>query len=159
MGGRCEDEVMDVGETVADFELPDQDGTPRRLSEFLPTGPVVLFFYPAAMTRGCTAQACHFRDLSAEFAAIGAQPVGISADSVDRQREFAGLHGFGFPLLSDPQRVVAEQFDVKRRVGPVPVKRHTFVIGTDARVLEIIRSELNMDRHADRALEVLRQAA
>lgn len=149
---------MDVGDEVGDFELPDQDGTPRRLTELLAKGPVVLFFYPAAMTRGCTAEACHFRDLAAEFAAAGAQPVGVSADAVERQQEFAGLNNLGFPLLSDPDRMVAGQFGVRRRLGPVPVKRHTFVIGTDSRVVEVIRSELNMDRHADRALEVLRRA-
>ncbi|TDE10145.1 peroxiredoxin [Jiangella asiatica] len=146
---------MDAGDLVEDFELPDQDGTPRRLSELLSAGPVVLFFYPGAMTKGCTAEVCHFRDLSAQFAEVGAQPVGISADAVERQQEFAGRHGFGFPLLSDPERTVASQFGVRRRLGPIPVKRHTFVIGTDSRVIEVVRSELDMERHADRALEIL----
>ncbi|HEU0042502.1 MAG TPA: peroxiredoxin [Jiangellaceae bacterium] len=144
---------MKPGDLVDDFELPDQDGTPRRLSEMLRDGPVVLFFYPAAMTRGCTAEACHFRDLAAEFAAMRAQPVGISADRVDRQREFASRYTFGFPLLSDPDRVVARHFGVSRLIGPS--KRHTFVIDTDRHVLEVIRSELNMDTHSDRALEIL----
>lgn len=150
---------MRVGDIVDDFELPDQDGAPRRLSDLLAKGPVVLFFYPAAMTKGCTAEVCHFRDLSAEFAELGAQPVGISADDVSRQKEFAGRNDVGFPLLSDAGREVAERFCVKRRLGVVPVKRHTFVIGTDARVIEIVRSELNMDEHADRALKTLRDAA
>ena len=58
-----------AGDTVEDFTLPDESGTPRSLSDLLTDGPVVLFFYPAALTPGCTAQACHFRDLAAEFAA------------------------------------------------------------------------------------------
>ena len=74
---------MHKGDVVPDFELPDQTGTPRQLSEFLADGPVVLFFYPAAMTLGCTRESCHFRDLSAEFGAVGAHVVGISADQVD----------------------------------------------------------------------------
>lgn len=148
---------MEAGETVADFALQDQDGTERRLQELLAAGPVVLFFYPAAMTRGCTAETCHFRDLAGEFAAVGAQPVGISADPVGRQEEFARAHGVGFPLLSDPDRRVAAQFGVRRRLGPLPVKRSTFVIDTDQRVLEVVHSELKMDRHADTALEVLRR--
>ena len=57
---------MHEGDEVPDFELPDQDGRPRRLSTLLADGPVVLFFYPAAMTGGCTKEACHFRDLAAE---------------------------------------------------------------------------------------------
>ena len=98
--------AIDVGERVDDFELPDQDGTPRRLSTLLADGPVVLFFYPAAMTAGCTAEACHFRDLAAEFAAAGAQRVGISRDPVDKQRAFADRHHFDYPLLSDPDGTV-----------------------------------------------------
>jgi thioredoxin-dependent peroxiredoxin len=150
---------MDVGDTVDDFALPDQAGTLRRLSELLADGPVVLFFYPAAMSRGCTAEACHFRDLAAEFAVAGAQPVGVSADAVEKQRAFDSGNDLGFPLLSDPERTVAAQFGVKRRLGAVPVKRHTFVIGADTRVIGVVRSELAMEKHADRALEILRGAA
>ena len=150
---------MKPGEQAPDFVLPDQTGTPRRLSELLSDGPVVLFFYPAAMTSGCTAESCHFRDLAAEFAEVGAQRIGISADEVDRQRQFDEAHGLGFPLLSDVDRAVAAQFGVKRRFLPVPVKRSTFVIDTDRTVLEVISSELNMDVQADQALERLRQRA
>lgn len=146
-----------VGDVVQDFELPDETGTPRRLSEFLAGGPVVLFFYPAAMTRGCTAESCHFRDLAAEFTALGATRVGISRDPVAKQAEFSKLHGFDYPLLSDADGAVAQQFGVKRRVplGPLSMKRMTFVIGTDQRVIEVIHSEVSMNEHADRALRAL----
>ncbi|WHT21045.1 peroxiredoxin [Crossiella sp. CA-258035] len=147
---------MDAGDLVDDFELPDQDGNPRTLSGLLAEGPVVLFFYPAAMTSGCTAESCHFRDLGAEFAAVGAQRVGISADPVDKQRKFAETNAFDYPLLSDVNRTVAKQFGVARRFGPLAVKRHTFVIGTDRRVLKVIKSELRMNVHADEALAAVR---
>lgn len=150
---------METGDLVEDFELPGQDGNPRRLSGLLTAGPVVLFFYPAAMSKGCTAEACHFRDLAADFAAVGAQPVGISADAIGRQREFAGRNDLGFPLLSDPDRTVAAQFGVRRRFGAIPVKRHTFVIGADSRLIATIRSEFAMDRHADQALAALSGSA
>src|SRR5436190_21946781 len=113
---------MQVGDTVEDFELPDETGTKRKLSDFLRDGPVGLFFYPAAMTYGCTKESCHFRDLKAEFDAIGAQRVGISADTVDKQHQFADKHAFDFPLLSDPDRKVAEIFGVKRKVSLLKVK-------------------------------------
>ena len=150
---------MRTGDVVPDFELRDQDGKPRRLAELLLDGPVVLFFYPAAMTAGCTREACHFRDLAAEFAAAGAQRVGISADPVGRQREFADRHGFDYPLLSDPDGTVAARFGVRRaglagRLG-LPTKRWTFVIGTDQRVIKVIASEVNMNVHADEALRAL----
>ncbi|MFC0506120.1 peroxiredoxin [Micromonospora costi] len=149
--------MLRVGDEVAEFALPDQTGTVRRLTEFLAAGPVVLFFYPAAMTRGCTAESCHFRDLAAEFAAVGAQRVGISRDPVARQAEFARLHGFDYPLLSDPDGAVADRFGVRRRVplGALSTRRVTFVIGTDRRVLAVVRSELSMNAHADAALRAL----
>ncbi|HEX3789608.1 MAG TPA: peroxiredoxin [Pseudonocardiaceae bacterium] len=150
---------MKPGDLVADFTLPDQDDKPRTLSDLLGGGPVVLFFYPAAMSGGCTAESCHFRDLAAEFAEVGAQRVGISADPVAKQHEFAEVNSFDYPLLSDADGVVAAQFGVKRRFGPIPVKRHTFVIGTDRRLVGVVRSEFRMDSHADQALAVLRKAA
>ena len=150
---------MKAGDKVADFELPDETGTPRKLSDLLTNGPVVLFFYPAAMTYGCTKESCHFRDLKAEFEAVGAQRVGISADAVEKQKRFSDKHGFDYPLLSDVDRTVADQFGVKRGFSITPVKRSTFVIDTDATVLAVIHSEVSMNQHADRALAALRERA
>ncbi|WP_327699588.1 peroxiredoxin [Streptomyces sp. NBC_00459] len=147
---------VNVGDKIEDFELPDESGAPRRLSELLVDGPIVLFFYPAALTPGCTAEACHFRDLAAEFAAVGARPVGISGDSVDRQQEFAQSHTLGMPLLSDADGTVRELFGVKRGFSVLPTKRVTFVIAQDRTVLEVVTSELRMNTHADRALAALR---
>ncbi|MFJ9870762.1 peroxiredoxin [Streptomyces sp. NPDC101165] len=149
-------ERIEVGDKVEDFALQDETGTTRRLTELLAEGPVILFFYPAALTPGCTAEACHFRDLAAEFAAVGARPVGISGDSVERQQEFAGRHTLGMPLLSDADGVIRERFGVKRGFTLAPTKRVTFVIAEDRSVLEIVRSELRMNTHADRALSALR---
>ena len=147
---------MKTGDKAPDFELPDQTGTPRKLSDYLAAGPVVLFFYPAAMTPGCTKESCHFRDLEAEFGAVHAQRLGISADPVDKQHQFADKYGLDFPLLSDADRSVAKAFGVKRSPTILPDKRATFVIDTDRTVVEVIRSETRMEHHADRALEVLR---
>jgi len=84
--------------------------------------------------------------------------VGISADQVDRQKQFDEANGLGFPLLSDPDREVHRMFGTKR-VGPLPAKRATFVIGTDRRLVRAIRSETNMLTHADEALDALREPA
>jgi thioredoxin-dependent peroxiredoxin len=151
---------MDTGDLAPDFELPDEDGVPRRLSELAASGPVVLFFYPAAMTPGCTAESCHFRDMKAEFEAVGAQRVGISADDVAKQKQFSDKHEFDYPLLSDPDGAVATQFGVRRRITVLtPTKRATFVIGADRRILGVIRSEVRMNLHADKALEILNAAS
>ena len=147
--------TLQEGTQAPDFELPDQDGTPVRLSERLADGPVVLFFYPAAMTGGCTKEACHFRDLATEFKDAGAQRLGISVDPVAKQKQFADLHGFDYPLLSDASGDVANSFGVRRKYV-TPVKRATFVIDRDRTVRKVITSELSMDVHADQALSALR---
>jgi peroxiredoxin Q/BCP len=153
---------MNIGDLVEDFELLDERGEPRKLSTLLEAGPVVLFFYPAALSMGCTAEACHFRDAATEFRAAGAQPVGISGDRVDKQAAFADKHSLGYPLLSDPEGVVRGQFGVLRGGAQgafMPTRRATFVIDTDRRVLEVVRSEIRMNTHADKALAALRKRA
>ena len=147
---------MKPGDLAPDFSLPADDGSTVTLSEILQEGPVVLFFYPKAMTSGCTAESCHFRDLAAEFEGVGAVRLGISADRVDKQQQFSAKHGFDFRLLSDTDKQVAKAFGVKRP-GPLMNKRSTFVIDRDRRVLAVISSEVNMQKHADEALSVLRQ--
>lgn len=152
---------MQTGQLAPRFELPDQSGTPRSLDALLADGPLVLFFYPAANTPVCTAEACHFRDLAGEFAALGASCAGISTDSVETQSGFAGKQGLGYPLLSDADGAVAKEFGVKRGLlGKLaPVKRQTFVIDTDRTVLTVISSELRAAVHADDALQFLRDRA
>lgn len=154
---------MRPGEHVPDFELPAHDARTRapctvHLSDELAKGPVVLFFYPRALTPGCTAESCHFRDLAGEFEAAGATRLGISADPLERQERFSARHGFDFPLLSDTDQSVARRYGVKRP-GPLFNRRATFVIGGDGRLLAEISSETNMSKHADEALAVLRPEA
>ncbi|MCY7340945.1 MAG: peroxiredoxin [Pseudonocardia sp.] len=150
---------MNPGDQVGDFELKDETGTPRTLSSLLATGPVVLFFYPIASSGGCTQEACHFRDLAADFAAVGAQPVGISTDDVAKQQVFASAHSLGYPLLSDEGNKVAKELGAHRwfMVGGLRTRRMTFVIGQDRRVVSSIASETNFDMHADQALEILKK--
>jgi peroxiredoxin Q/BCP len=147
---------MKKGDLVEDFTLADQTGQLRSLNSFLEKGPVVLFFYPAAMTSGCTRESCHFRDLAVEFAAVNAQRVGISMDRVEKQATFTEKNALDYPLLADVGGHVAKTFGVKRGLDLLKVKRTTFVIGQDHRVIEVIASETNMNVHAERALDSLR---
>lgn len=149
--------MLKAGETAPDFELPDQDGRPRRLSTLLADGPVVLFWYPGASTSGCTAEACHFRDLGAEFASAGAQRIGISMDDVRAQKSFSDDNSFDYPLLADSDGTVATMYGVRRKwLKAAPVKRATFVIAADRTVVESFTSERSMEVHADKALEAVR---
>ena len=148
------EDTVKKGDLAPDFTAVDQTGTTVRLSDMLADGPVVLFFYPKAFTPGCTKESCHFRDLAGEFAELGAQRVGISADDTSIQARFDDTYQLGIPLLSDPDRAIAEQYGVKRP-GMLFNKRQTFVIDTDRRITAAIGSEFNMEAHADAALEAL----
>jgi thioredoxin-dependent peroxiredoxin len=149
--------TVSVGDRAPEFSLPDQDGNLVTLSQLLTTGPVVLFFYPIASSAGCTQEACHFRDLAAEFAAHHAHRIGISTDAVDKQKAFDDGNALGYPLVSDESGEVATAYGVKRGLlGKLaPVKRKTFVIGTDGVVKAVIGSETKMAVHADDALKAL----
>jgi thioredoxin-dependent peroxiredoxin len=140
---------------ITDLAVTTHEGTATSLSALAAGGPLVVFFYPKAFTAGCTAQACHFRDLGAEFAALGATRVGVSRDSTDRQAAFAERHEFDFPLIGDPDGKVAAAFGAKR-IGPLPSRRQSYVLDADLSVLAVISSEIDMERHADEALDVLR---
>ena len=146
---------MEPGDLAPDFTLLDQHGVERSLVALAANGPVVLFFYPAALTRGCTAESCHFRDLAAEFAALDAQRVGISMDDVAKQAAFDEANHLDYPLLADVGGRVARAYGVKRGLDVLRVRRTTFVIDPDLKVLEVFASELHMAAHADRALAVL----
>ncbi|MEJ3659166.1 peroxiredoxin [Actinomycetes bacterium KLBMP 9759] len=150
---------MRTGDPVEDFELSDETGTPRSLYGLLADGPVVLFFYPVASSGGCTREACHFRDLAAEFAEVGAQPVGMSSDGVEAQRAFASAHSLGYPLLSDTGNVVAKRFGAYRSFlpGGLHTRRMTFVIDTDRTLAGSVASETKFELHADKALEIVRR--
>ena len=148
-----------IGATAPDFTLPSQDGTPVTLSTLLADGPVVVFFYPAAETAVCTKEACHFRNLAAEFAAVGAKRVGISKDTVEKQAGFADHLGLDYPILSDPSGSAAKLFGVKPsllgRFGPL--QRTTFAIGADATIKTVVEGMLKAEIHADEALAALRE--
>jgi len=146
---------MRRGDVAPDVELRDQCGEPRRLSQLADGRRAVVFFYPAAMTAGCTKECRHFRDLATSFDRAVAVRIGISMDAVDRQARFAEANGLDFALLSDVGGDAARAFGVKRPLGILKVRRATFVLDEDLVVLEVISSELHMDAHADRALEVL----
>lgn len=149
--------MPDAGERIPDLTVTTHDGATTTLSALADGGRLVVFFYPKAFTAGCTAQACHFRDLGAEFTELGASRVGVSRDDPETQARFAGKHAFDYPLIADRDGAVARAFGAKR-VGPIPSRRQTYVLDGDLTVLAVISDELRMDRHADDALEVLRAA-
>jgi peroxiredoxin Q/BCP len=135
--------VIDPGDQAPDFTLPDQNGEPVTLSE-LRGQPVVLYFYPKADTPGCTTQACGVRDHAPEYEFAGAVVLGVSPDPVKPIAKFADKFGLGFPLLSDEEHKVAEDYGVwvqKSMYGRtyMGMERTTFVIGPDGVVTHVFR--------------------
>jgi thioredoxin-dependent peroxiredoxin len=135
---------LEPGDKAPAFSLPDQDGAARSLAKLLAAAPgkgIVLFAYPAAMTPGCTKEACDFRDSTAALIAAGWQPVGISPDSVEKLRKFADKESLDYPLLSDADKSVLTAygaFGEKSMYGrtTIGVIRSTFVIGKNGKIVE-----------------------
>ena len=126
------------------FTLTDSEGGSVSLKDLLGSR-LVIFFYPAAMTPGCTAEACDFRDDYAVFTDAGYRIIGISPDDPERNQAFRDKHGLPFPLLCDPNHVVAEAFGAwgtKTNYGREyeGLIRSTFVIDADGTILHELRN-------------------
>lgn len=147
-----------VGEAAPDFTLPNQNGDQVTLSDLRRDTVVVLYFYPADDTYGCTREACSFRDSYDVFAEAGAQVVGVSQDSVESHQRFASKHALPFVLLADPDGVVHERYGIKRSLGVLP-GRVTFVIDRDGVVRHAFSSVTRIGAHVDGALAVVRSLA
>ncbi len=129
---------LQAGEQAPDFTLPDADGNKVSLSS-LRGQRVIIYFYPAAMTPGCTKQACDFRDSLAALSGAGLTVLGISPDSPAKLAKFRDKEGLNFPLLSDSDRSVLEAYGAygeKMMYGKtsVGVIRSTFVVGPDGKL-------------------------
>lgn len=135
---------LKAGDRAPDFTLPDTDGKPVTLSKLLEKGPVILAFYPKAMTPGCTKQNEAFRDRLGDVEARGAQVVGISTDPVAKQKEFKASSRIPYPLLSDPKGEVVAQYAGKMRLLGV-ANRANFVIGQDGKVSAVIEGSDAID--------------
>jgi thioredoxin-dependent peroxiredoxin len=149
---------LNEGDMAPDFELPDQDGRPVRLSE-LAGRQVVLYFYPRADTPGCTTQACGVRDHRADYEAADAVVLGVSPDPVADVKRFHDKYGLGFTLLADERHEVAERFGVwvereMRGRTSFGAERTTFVIGPDGRIERVLR-RVNPGEHDELVLAAL----
>ncbi len=147
-----------VGEQAPDFTLPDAVGKPVRLGDLLATKVVVLYFYPKDETVGCIAESCAFRDAYRDFAAAGAEVVGVSRDDAASHTQFAKAHELPFLLLSDTTGKVHEQYGVRRALGGLLRDRVSFVIDQKGVVRMVFASRLEWTRHVSEALAAVKSA-
>ncbi len=139
--------MVAVGELAPDFEAPNQDGSPFRLSS-LRGAPVILYFYPKADTPGCTIEAKGFRDRYQEFQGKKVRVVGVSTDDCPEQKAFQQKYGLPFPLIADRTKAVATKFGV---LGPRGnARRVSFFLDEQGKVVEVVDTS-SPDPHLERA--------
>jgi len=170
----AQDVVLNVGDPAPAFQAPADDGTLWRSTDHVGDGLLVVYFYPAAMTGGCTAQACAFRDHRSQLEELGAEVVGVSGDRVENLRVFKGQYRLNFPLLSDPNGVVMRAFGVPTRDGgtitrevagdtveltrDVTAARWTYIIGRDGRIL-FKETEVDAEGDSRAVIDAIRRLA
>lgn len=147
--------MLKVGEKAPDFSLQTSSGEIFRLSEALRKNNVVLYFYPKDDTRGCTAQACSFRDQYEVFQESNAEVVGISSDDAESHLQFSAKHRLPFTLLSDSKGEVRKLYRVPRTFGIVP-GRVTYLIDKEGIIRYAFNSQLKPLEHVSGTLEVLK---
>ncbi|HEY5559908.1 MAG TPA: peroxiredoxin [Steroidobacteraceae bacterium] len=140
--------MLATGELAPDFELPDQDGRKRRLGDLLGGRPLILYFYPADFTPGCTREACDLRDLHTRILSAGLRVVGVSPQSPESHRRFRDEHSLPFTLLSDEDKVAIKAFDVDGPLG-IGVRRATFLIDGKRRIVDGVLADLRIGRHQE----------
>ena len=140
--------MIHAGERAPEFTLPDETGTDRSLTQLLRTEALVLYFYPADFTPGCTRQACTLRDLHAEIERAGLRVVGISPQSPASHAKFKAKYQLPFTLLSDEQKTVAKMYGVNGPLG-IGVRRATFLIDASRRIRDALLADFMISRHAD----------
>ena len=145
-----------IGERVPSFTLPDQDGKPFRLEDALSRGPLVLFFYPKDDSPICTAEACGFRDASADFLAAGAVVAGVSSGDSASHRRFADKHSLQFPLLADEGGALRRKLGMPRAMLGMLESRVTYVIDREGILRHRFEAMLSAGKHVAEALKTVR---
>jgi peroxiredoxin Q/BCP len=140
--------MLETGQLAPEFTLPDQDGRERSLIELLAGEALILYFYPADFTPGCTKEACDLRDLHIQILAAGLRVVGISPQSPESHRRFRDKNSLPFTLLSDEKKRVISQYGVDGPLG-IGVRRATFLVDSSRKILDSVLADLRIARHRE----------
>jgi thioredoxin-dependent peroxiredoxin len=148
--------MLKVGDIAPDFELTNQQGKKIKLSHLTERGKVVVYFYPKDETRGCTAEACGFRDKYQQFKDAGAEVLGISSDSVQSHQSFSQNHNLNFHLLSDSGNKVRKAYGVPNTLFFIP-GRVTFVVDKNGLIVSVFNSMRKFEEHVAQALKAIKE--
>ena len=148
---------IEVGSSVPQFTLADQDGKQFSITSVLGKKNLVIYFYPMDDSPGCTKEACAFRDQFEVFNEADAMIIGISRQSVESHKKFAEKYHLSFTLLSDESEVVRKMFGVPVNfLGMIP-GRVTYIIDKSGKVVYIFNSQTQATKHVDEALRILKE--
>ncbi len=152
--------MLSLESNAPEFILPDQNGDDVALSDLLQDGPLILYFYPADFTPGCTKEACSIRDMHDDILSVGLRVVGISPQDGASHLKFKEKHNLPFTLLSDPDKVAIKMYDVDGPFG-VGVRRATYLITQGAKIQSALQADVMISRHADfiKKAVILRETA
>lgn len=152
--------MLKTGSNAPEFVLPDDQGNEQSLLDLLEHGPLILYFYPADFTPGCTKEACAIRDLHDDLLAVGLQVVGVSPQDEESHRKFREQHELPFTLLSDVDKVAVKMYDVDGPFG-VGVRRVTYLINQSRKIQDVVQADVLIGRHRDfiQKAVALREAA
>lgn len=154
---RAAQDAPQAGAIAPDFTLPDQQGTPRKLSDYRGKW-VVVYFYPKDETPGCTKEACAFRDDWQQLVALNAQVIGISLDDTQSHAQFASKHRLPFLLLSDASGEVVERYGAMMNLLVMKLaKRHTYLIAPDGKIAQVYRN-VDPGGHSREIIEYLKRS-
>jgi len=140
--------MLDIGAKAPEFVLTDDQGGETSLSDLLQDGPLILYFYPADFTPGCTKEACSIRDIHNDIQSVGLRVAGISPQDVESHREFRDKYELPFTLLSDPDKTVIKMYDVDGMFG-IGVTRATFLISPDRIIQDAVVANVRIGRHQE----------
>lgn len=152
--------MLKAGERAPEFVLKNDKGEDTSLTDLLNDGPLILYFYPADFTPGCTKEACAIRDIHDDIQAVGLQVAGISPQDADSHTKFREEHDLPFTLLCDPDKVAIKMYGVDGPFG-VAVRRATFLIGQDRIIKDSVLADVLIGKHEDfiRKAVALRETA
>ena len=140
--------MLKPGAKAPEFVLNNDKGEETALSDLLKDGPLILYFYPADFTPGCTREACSIRDIHNDIQSVGLTVAGISPQDEESHRKFREEYNLPFTLLSDPGKEVIKMYDVDGMFG-VGVQRATFLISQDRTIQDAVIANVRISRHAE----------
>ena len=152
--------MLKPGSRAPEFVLKDDQGVDTSLTDLLKDGPLILYFYPADFTPGCTKEACSIRDIHDDLVAVGLTVAGVSPQDRDSHTRFREEYNLPFVLLSDPGKDAVKMYDVDGPLG-IGVRRATFLIAQDRTIQDAVMADIMIGRHEEfinKAI-VLREAA